>query len=306
MDKDEARQIISDAYHDVLRKIDTASRLDADFLMDFVQSSAQKIVQETQSNDEKNSFQNPQLLLDSEYQELARMSINSYSKYNDNISVISQNQNEIVNKIKQDEYNVIERFQTIQSHLDKEVDEANKTIANLIAKVEALEVQSSIDALTKVYNRYALHQYIAQILHNAQTHYNETFLVMIDLDDFKRTNDTFGHLAGDKVLIFLANLLKHTLRDNDKIFRFGGEEFVLVLTRIKAHEAQRVSERILELIQKNKILYQDKEIAMTVSIGLTQMKEADTFESVMDRADRAMYAAKKSGKAQLKVDFNGY
>ena len=303
MDKDEAKQIISAAYHEVLNKIDTTTHLDADFLMDFVQASARKILLEEESTKESNTFKNPQLLMDSEYQELARISINSYSKYNENINVISKSQNEIINSIKQDEYNVLERFQTIQSHLNKEVDEANKTIMNLIAKVEALEVQSSIDALTKVYNRYALHQYIAQILHNAHTHYSETFLVMIDLDDFKRTNDTFGHLAGDKVLIFLANLLKHTLRDNDKIFRFGGEEFVLVLTRIKAHEAQLVAERILELIRKNKILYQDKEITMTVSIGLTQMRQNDTFESVMERADKAMYTAKKSGKAQLKVDF---
>ncbi len=303
MDKDEAKQIVSAAYHEVLNKIDTATHLDADFLMDFVQSSARKILLEEGSEEETNTFKNPQLLMDSEYQELARISINSYTKYNENINVISKNQNEIINSIKQDEYNVLERFKTIQSHLNKEVDEANKTIMNLIAKVEALEVQSSIDALTKVYNRYALHQYIDQMLHNATMHYNETFLVMIDLDDFKYTNDTFGHLAGDKVLIFLANLLKHTLRDNDKIFRFGGEEFVLVLTRIKAHEAQLVAERILELIRKNKILYQDKEINMTVSIGLTQMRQEDTFESLIERADKAMYTAKKSGKAQLKVDF---
>ncbi len=302
MDKDEAKQIISAAYHDVLNKIDTTTYLDADFLMDFVQASARKIVLEEENNGENNAFKNPQLLMDSEYQELARISINSYSKYNENITVISQNQNEIINSIKQDEYNVLERFKTIQSHLNQEVDEANKTIMKLMAKVEALEVQSSIDALTKVYNRYALHQYIDQILKNGHTHFNESFLVMIDLDDFKRTNDTFGHLAGDKVLIFLANLLKHTLRDNDKIFRFGGEEFVLVLNRIKRHEARLVAERILELIRKNKILYQDKEINMTVSIGLTQMKQNDTFESVIERADQAMYTAKKAGKAQLKVD----
>ncbi len=304
MDKDEAKQIISAAYHEVLNKIDTSLHLDADYLMDFVQTTARNILLDREkSNKETDAFKNPQLLMDSEYQELARLSINSYSKYNENINVISKNQNEIINSIKQDEYNVLERFKTIQSHLNKEVDEANNTIMNLIAKVEALEVQSSIDALTKVYNRYALHQYIAQMLLNAHTHCDETFLIMIDLDDFKRTNDTFGHLAGDKVLIFLANLLKHTLRDNDRIFRFGGEEFVLVLTRIKAYEAQCVAERILELIRKNKILYQDKKINMTVSIGLTQMKPDDTFESLIERADQAMYSAKKSGKAQLKVDF---
>ncbi len=303
MDKDEAKRIISTVYHEIVSKIDASTSLDADFLMDFVHESARQIVLEEERNHTNTPFKNPQLIMDSEYQQIARVSINSYSQYNENIHVISQNHNKIINSIKKDEYNVMERFKSIQSHLNKEVDEANKTIMNLIAKVEALEVQSSIDTLTKVYNRHALHQYVEQMLHKIQAHYNETFLIMIDLDNFKLTNDTFGHLAGDKVLIFLANLLKHTLRDNDKIFRFGGEEFVLILTRIKAHEATLVAERILELIRKNKILYQDKEIEMTVSIGLTQIKEDDTFESMMERADQAMYAAKKAGKAQLKVDF---
>ncbi len=303
MEKDEAKEIISTVYHEVLNQIDSSENLDADFLMEFVHNAARKILLQEETKKGISNFKNPQLLMDSEYQEIARISIDSYSKYNENIHVLSKNQDEIINSIEKDEYNVLERFKTIQSHLSSEVSKANETIMDLISKIEVLEVQSSIDSLTKVYNRFALHEYINQLLNNVHSHYNETFMVMIDLDDFKVINDTFGHLAGDKVLIFLANLLRHTLRDNDKIFRYGGEEFILLLTRIKAKEAILVAERILKLIKRNKILYQDKEIAMTVSIGLTQMKKDDTFESVMERADKAMYAAKKAGKAQLKVDF---
>ncbi len=303
MEKDEAKEIISTVYHEVLNQIDSSKDLDADFLMDFVHNSARKILLQEETKKSINNFKNPQLLIDSEYQEIARISIDTYSKYNESIHVISKNQDEIINSIEKDEYDVIERFKTIQSHLSNEASKANDTIMDLISKVEALEVQSSIDSLTKVYNRFALLEYVNQLLSSAHSHHNETFMVMIDLDDFKATNDTFGHLAGDKVLIFLANLLKHTLRDNDKIFRYGGEEFILLLTRIKAKEAILVTERILKLIKRNKILYQDKKITMTVSIGLTQMKKNDTFESVMERADKAMYEAKKAGKAQLKVDF---
>jgi diguanylate cyclase (GGDEF)-like protein len=121
----------------------------------------------------------------------------------------------------------------------------------------------------------------------------------LDVDDFKVINDTFGHIAGDKILIFIANILKKTLRDGDKVFRYGGEEFVIVLNRITDEHCKNITLRILELIRKNKLIYKGQSINVTMSIGATKYKESDNEDTLMSRADKALYRAKNSGKNQM-------
>ncbi len=303
MEKDEAKKIISTVYHDILHRIDTSSSLDADFLMDFVHAAAKELlVHEKHQKKSSASFSNPELHEQSEYQELAKLSINSYAQHNSSMQELSQNQDALVNDLDGIGYDLIESFHDVQKNLNREISKANVTITDLMTKVKSLEARSSIDSLTKVYNRYALNEYINQLIKNTYSHHNDTFMMVVDIDDFKIINDSFGHLAGDKVLIFLSNLFKRTLRDNDKIFRFGGEEFILVLTRITEKQAKSVGLRIIDLINKNKIIYKNDKIAMTVSIGLTQMKEDDSIETFIERADTQMYNAKQAGKNQLKAD----
>ncbi|MEA2110974.1 MAG: GGDEF domain-containing protein [Campylobacterota bacterium] len=306
MEKDEAKKIISTVYHDILHQIDTKSLLDADILMDFVDDAAKEIVLHASHKKKNIDFKNASLQENSGYKELAKMSINSYAAHNSNIQEISQNQDVLISNLDNIGYNLIEGFGDVQKDLHHEITKANETISDLMSKIKHLEARSSIDSLTKVYNRYALNEYISQLFSSDYNHFNNTFVMVIDIDDFKTINDTFGHLAGDRVLIFLANLLKGTLRDNDKIFRFGGEEFILIFTRMTSKQAKSVAQRIMDLIHKNKIIYKSNEIDMTISIGLTKMLENDTYESFIGRADAQMYAAKEAGKDQVKVDFNGY
>jgi diguanylate cyclase (GGDEF)-like protein len=303
MQKDEAKEIISAVYHDILHKIDVSSKFDADYLMDFVHATIKEVLTHEKHKDNVLAFKNPELHVNSEYQNLAAMSINSYAQYNSNIKEISNTQDELVNNLDGIGYDLFDSFQEIQNNLNQEIAKANETITDLMDKVKSLETRSSIDSLTKVYNRYALSEYINHLINNTYAHHKDTFMMVVDIDDFKKINDTFGHLAGDKVLIFLSNFFKRTLRESDKIFRFGGEEFILVLTRITADQANAVAQRIVDLINKNKIIYKNENIAVTVSIGLTKMEEDDTLESFIERADMQMYEAKKAGKNQLKVDF---
>ncbi|MDQ7067948.1 MAG: GGDEF domain-containing protein [Sulfurimonas sp.] len=122
---------------------------------------------------------------------------------------------------------------------------------------------------------------------------------MLDIDDFKVINDTFGHVAGDKVIMFIANILRSTLRDGDKVFRYGGEEFVIILNRITPEVCLEVTNRILKLIRSNQLIYKGHPLSVTISIGATQYTNGDTPESIITRADKALYKSKINGKDQM-------
>ncbi|OHD80535.1 MAG: hypothetical protein A2W83_02670 [Sulfuricurvum sp. RIFCSPLOWO2_12_43_5] len=168
-------------------------------------------------------------------------------------------------------------------------------------QVKTLELKTSLDPLTKVYNRYALQEHLKVILEKGILDF-EIFVLMIDLDNFKQINDRFGHVAGDKVLIFIAKLFKKALRDGDRVYRFGGEEFIIVLNRTDLEGAKLVAERLLSLCRNNKPLFQNQQIPVTLSIGLTKVITADSIDAIIDRSDKALYRAKNNGKDRLEME----
>jgi diguanylate cyclase (GGDEF)-like protein len=188
-----------------------------------------------------------------------------------------------------------EKFKDIQEHLNSEVNKANEEIKRLKQKVKQLQDESNLDPLTKTLNRRALKKYLSNVC-NKQNFKHELHLLIIDLDDFKLINDKYGHIAGDKILIFISNMLKHTLRDGDKIFRYGGEEFIIVLNRINKEQCEIITKRLVDKISSNNLLYKGESIKVTVSIGSTTFKVGDTPESLIHRADEALYEAKRTGK----------
>ena len=176
-------------------------------------------------------------------------------------------------------------------------------ITLLTDRVHELESKVSVDPLTKVYNRRAMEHYLTRFIeHNSRENTLPMHLMMVDIDNFKSVNDTYGHIAGDKVLILLANLLKKTLRDSDKIFRYGGEEFIVALNRVSAEAVNVVAERISALVRKNRLKYRDREFGVTLSLGVTVLQPGDTIESLLERADKALYKAKANGKDQICVE----
>ncbi|MDE2579278.1 MAG: GGDEF domain-containing protein [Hyphomicrobiales bacterium] len=125
----------------------------------------------------------------------------------------------------------------------------------------------------------------------------QAYLAVLDIDLFKRVNDEFGHPYGDEVLVLFARLMTHAFRDVDKLFRFGGEEFVVMLTRTDQAGAEAALERFRALVERFDFPQVGR---ITVSIGHTRVKPADTGFEAFGRADAALYEAKKRGRNQIR------
>ncbi len=241
-----------------------------------------------------------------DYKELAIQSISSYTATNEKIEKITEKHADLLEQSASasliDFERITEKFTDIQTHLSDEVSRANEVIHTLMKQVKSLEMKTTLDPLTKVYNRYALQEHLHAILSKSQFNF-DVFVLMIDIDDFKKINDRFGHIAGDKVLIFIAKLLKKALRDGDRVYRFGGEEFIILLNRTDSDGAQLVAQRLLSLCRNNKPLFQNQQIPVTLSIGLTRIGENDTMDTVIERSDTALYRAKNNGKDSFEMEF---
>lgn len=166
--------------------------------------------------------------------------------------------------------------------------------------LQELALSNRIDGLTQAFNRKHWEECLAAEFSRAQRYKQDLALVMLDLDQFKLLNDTYGHQGGDKVLIDIAEVINGLLRMGDLFGRYGGEEFAVILPNTGLTGANDVAERIRKAIASNAIEYQDKNINATVSIGVAVMDEYDTrYEDIISRADIALYKAKNLGRNQV-------
>ncbi len=176
-------------------------------------------------------------------------------------------------------------------------------LATIFGNLNLLLMQSERDALTGLLNRQAfartmvqVHLDIENIYRRQQDHGEGSFFAMLDLDHFKSINDTYGHLHGDEVLLSFARLMESTFRHSDYLFRYGGEEFVVILTSVSPEDAKAVLERFREKVQAN-LFPQVGEV--TVSIGVTEIDAGLPISSIIEQADRALYYIKENGRNRL-------
>ncbi len=161
-------------------------------------------------------------------------------------------------------------------------------------------IASLTDPLTGCSNRIALDSTLQRELELAKRHKSPLSLLMIDVDDFKQINDRHGHKNGDLVLKETVQALNEVNRQTDQIFRYGGEEFVVILNETDLPGALVIAERIRESIEARNIeLSSSESLQLTVSIGATSMKPSDSRDSIFQRADKALYQAKDNGKNQV-------
>ncbi len=240
--------------------------------------------------------------LELQYKAIAQESLESYAKTTQSVGDINKKFLETEHCAIQDKGLNIEDMKrgycNIYDQVEVQIIEANKTIERLNAQILSLEKSSNIDPLIGIYNRRALDTHLDSLC-NMKGFVPDTRILIIDIDDFKRVNDSYGHLAGDRVLIFLGKLINSVLRPGDKVFRFGGEEFLILLNRSDEQACQSVAERIIKSVRSNKLLYKEHQIKITLSIGSACLQKDDTFDSFIGRADKALYKAKSSGKDKL-------
>ena len=155
------------------------------------------------------------------------------------------------------------------------------------------------DPLTSVQNRLMLKPSLNREIKLAQRYKIPLSILMLDIDDFKKINDTFGHLAGDQVLADFAARLSESVRDTDLVFRVGGEEFITILSKTDAEGARILGERICEYIAANSSKYHNKSIKITTSIGMAELGSDDSYDTFIERADAALYRAKQEGKNRV-------
>lgn len=168
----------------------------------------------------------------------------------------------------------------------------------LTDKNNDLEKSANIDALTGLRNRRSIDEYIERAIYLAKSEGSDFSILMCDLDNFKRVNDTYGHDCGDKILKNTANLIKSEIRPDDAVFRWGGEE-ILIVIKGGAYIAKAVAERCRKSIEESVIDYNSQEVGVTITIGGASYYQGATQDDLVGRADKNLYTGKENGKNQV-------
>ncbi|PJI48105.1 MAG: GGDEF domain-containing protein [Pseudomonas sp.] len=196
------------------------------------------------------------------------------------------------------EREVGERIQSLVTRVSSMEEEARTFQAN----IEDQRQKAMTDALTGLPNRAALSERLDLEVSRWQRYGGDLLLAVLDVDHFKRINDDFGHLAGDKVLKIIANELAKRVRKTDFIARYGGEEFVVLLPATPLEGGQQLLDVLRGAIEACPFHFKGERLSITCSAGLTAFREGERADSVFERADQALYRAKRGGRNRLEVD----
>jgi len=175
----------------------------------------------------------------------------------------------------------------------------NSSFQQILHEMEKLKQVAYVDKLTGAGNRRYGEMTLQTRLYELKTFGTPFGVVFLDLDNFKQCNDTYGHKAGDDILVMTAKTISNILRRNDSIARWGGEEFVMILPNVDEAVLRDVAERIRLFIPKSYITVQGTPVAVTASIGATLAVSSDSPASLIERSDRLMYESKESGKNKV-------
>jgi len=187
----------------------------------------------------------------------------------------------------------------IETYHGKKIHEMSDSIHALIDERQSLVIQMDLDALTKTASRTHVLDFVQNNLDQSEQCEHCFCIAMIDLDFFKSINDKYGHIIGDSILKDVAARMMESLRPDDMLGRYGGEEFVLVLPGSDIGTASNITERICKQVSEKPFVVDGHKITVTLSIGVTQWAINDTKEIILNRADHALYEAKDKGRAQV-------
>ena len=199
---------------------------------------------------------------------------------------------ELLDEIQTNIQNIIENF---------DVPDANKM--DVIKKINFMYSQtkhmSVTDSLTNLFNRRHFDAEFDREFKRAKRYNNALSVAIIDIDFFKKINDTYGHLCGDYVLRECAYIIKENFRQTDIVFRYGGEEFAVILTETPQETAWVPLERLRKIIESHEFIFDNEVLKVTVSIGVSSCIEFDSSVEMFADADKALYAVKNSGRNKV-------
>ena len=167
-------------------------------------------------------------------------------------------------------------------------------------RAEGLSQLAITDALTRCMNRRGITVALLDAMAQAERYGTPLSVALGDIDHFKPINDEYGHEAGDKVLINVASVLADSLRMPDKVGRYGGEEFLIILPHTTMAQAKKIVDRIRASVGNARTpISEDKKLKVTISMGVTQFKKGEDLEKLLSRADQALYASKQAGRNRV-------
>lgn len=171
-----------------------------------------------------------------------------------------------------------------------------------IRMMEKLQKLAVTDGLTKLYNSRSFYSQLETEVDRFNRYKHPLALLLLDLDHFKDYNDTYGHLEGDKILVHFSQIIKSCLRANDTAYRYGGEEFTVILPETGGDEARTVAQRIRAALEAERFSpVNGKKVKITISIGVTEYQPKEELSTFIQRADRAMYRSKQKGRNMVSM-----
>ena len=195
----------------------------------------------------------------------------------------------------------LEKIKYINTSLKSELEAARRVLEKQRKAIENIKELSLKDHLTGLYLRRYMNEVLENLIYTYNRYKKVFSIIMMDLDDFKNINDTYGHLAGDEVLKAIGSILRRFTRQSDIPVRYGGDEFIVILPETKLEDAIVVAKKIRDKLNSVKFKKNNIEFKCTASLGVTQVKDGDTVESILERVDQALYHTKKTTKGEITV-----
>ena len=191
---------------------------------------------------------------------------------------------------------VLYSYRRIQ-RLESEMNKRREVEKRLLKSEEIYKKLSITDDLTQLYNSRFFYEKLKEEINRLIRYKQPLSLLLVDIDDFKQINDRYGHLKGDKVLKIVGIMIQDCLRKTDTAYRYGGEEFTVILPGTKLNAAKNVAERIRKRFEEQEFsIITDEKLNISVSIGVSQFKRGEKMEGFVKRTDNALYIAKQKGK----------
>jgi len=166
---------------------------------------------------------------------------------------------------------------------------------------EKMQRQATTDGLTGLVNHKTFYETLEKEMWRSRRYGGKVSLIMVDIDNLKRINDTYGHRAGDKVVIEVSKRIKQCVRQIDTAARYGGDEFTVILPNTPLDDAVIVSQRMVNMVAKSPVVWQKDQIPLSISVGVGQYDSDTHPEDITSRSDQALYEAKQAGKNTVRV-----